>query len=84
MTKEQLVAQLKSDYPVLTYGINDEVFEMTSEQYEETISNWADVRIAKAQAKSDAEAAKVQAESKLAALGLTSNDLKALGIWHNL
>lgn len=84
MTKEKLVAQLKLEHPVLTYGVNDEVFEMTPEQYEETISNWADVRIAKAQAKADAEAAKAEAESKLTALGLTSNDFKALGIWQNL
>jgi hypothetical protein len=80
MTKEQLVAQLKLEYPVLTYGINEEVFEMTADQYEQTISDWADARISKAQAKADVEQAKIEAESKLAALGLTTNDFKALGI----
>ena len=80
MTREQLIAELKAESPTLTYGINDEVFEMTAEQYEETIASWADARIAKAQAQAEAEAAKLAAESKLAALGLSLDDLKALGL----
>ena len=82
MTKEELIAQLKSEHPVLTYGINDEVFEMTSEQYEETISNWADVRMAKAKAKADAETASIANESAKAALlerlGITNEEAALL------
>jgi hypothetical protein len=75
MTKEQLVAQLKLEYPALTYGINDEVFEMTADQYEETISNWADARISKAQAKADAEEAKT---ALLERLGITAEEAALL------
>ena len=77
MTKEELIAELKTEYPVLTYGINDEVFEMTSDQYEQTISDWADVRIAKAQAKSDAKAVKASLIQKLLALGITEEEARA-------
>ena len=80
MTREELIAQFKAENPTLTYGINDEVLEMTPEQYEETIASWADARIAKESAKAKAEAAKIAAEAKLAALGLSVDDLKALGI----
>ena len=80
MTKEQIIADLKAKHPTLTYGINDEVFEMSSEQYEETINSWADAAIAKEQAIAAAATAKEAAEAKLAALGLTADDLKALGL----
>lgn len=83
MTKQEIIKQLKQENPTLSYGINDEVFEMTSEQYEQTINSWADARIAKQQATLEAEAkaeAKAAAESKLQALGLTADDLKALGL----
>ena len=91
MTKEQIIAELKAQYPTLTYGINDEFFEMTDEQYEETIISWANAKIAKEQAKLEAQAllkTKVLAYQKMALtneeigaiLGLTADDLKALGL----
>lgn len=83
MTRDELIAQLKAENPTLTYGVNDEVFQMTPEEYEETIASWADARIAKQTAKAQAEAAKTAAEAKLAALGLTADDLKALGLGGN-
>lgn len=38
------------------------------------------IKAAKAQAEAEAEAKKAAAEAKLAALGLTADDLKALGL----
>ena len=49
-------------------------------QMEKDAASWAAELVAKA----EAEAKKAQAEAKLAALGLTSDDLKALGLQHNL
>lgn len=43
-------------------------------------AGFAKVETAKAQAQAQATAAKAAAEAKLAALGLTSDDLKALGL----
>ena len=49
-------------------------------QMEKDAATWAAELLAKA----EAEAKKAAAEAKLAALGLTSDDLKALGLQHNL
>lgn len=78
MTKEQIIAELKAEYPTLTYGINDEVFDMTPEQYEETIASWADARIAKEQAKAEAEATRQAKISAYQKLGLTEAEIEAL------
>ena len=78
MTKEQIIAQLKTQYPTLSYGINDEVFEMSAEQYEETIISWADARISKAQAEADKEALKATKISAYEKLGLSQEEIEAL------
>lgn len=80
MTKEQLIAQFKAQFPTLTYGINDEVFEMSAEQYEQTIEKWADIEFAKIQAELEAQAKRSAALAKLEALGLDEDDLKAIGL----
>lgn len=63
--------------------IGDEVSEFTDEEYAQRAKDDAD--LAKFQAKKEADeitiaAAKAAAEAKLAALGLTTDDLKALGL----
>ena len=80
ITKEQLIAQYKAEYPTLTYGVNDEVFQMSVKEYEQTIEKWANFELAKIQEEADKANAKAAAEAKLAALGLTADDLKALGL----
>ena len=86
MTKEKLIEQLKSDYPILTKQSNDEVITLNQDEYEQTIDAWADVQLAKIAKAAEAEAqvaAKVAAQAKLEALGLTVNDLQALGLGGN-
>ena len=80
ITKEQLIAQYKAEYPTLTYGVNDEVFQMSVKEYEQTIEKWANFELAKIQEEADKANAKAAAEAKLAALGLDADDLKALGL----
>lgn len=53
---------------------------ITEEQFE---AGFAQVEAAKAQAEAEAAAKKAAAEAKLAALGLTADDLKALGLGGN-
>jgi hypothetical protein len=53
---------------------------ITKEQFE---TGFAQVETAKAQAEAEAAAKKAAAEAKLAALGLTADDLKALGLGGN-
>lgn len=59
------------------------VREMTAEeqaQRDDEIAIWQTEQQAKAQAETKAAAKKAAAEAKLAALGLTADDLKALGL----
>lgn len=84
MTKDEMIVQLKTDYPTLRIGDEENGYEILSnEEYEKTISEWADAELAKLAAEAAEEAkaaAKAAAEAKLAALGLTTDDLKALGL----
>lgn len=84
MTKlNDKIAQLKTQYPTLTKGVNDQVIELSAAEYETTIGQWAEYELqaeANEEAKIQAEAAKLSAQAKLAALGLTTDDLKALGL----
>jgi hypothetical protein len=60
--------------------------EMTVEeltQMEADVAKAQEIRVAEAAALAEAEAAKVAAQAKLAALGLTADDLKALGLGNN-
>lgn len=57
--------------------------DLTADEYEATIANWAQARLDKQNKKAEADAAKAAAEAKLAALGLTADDLKALGLGSN-
>ena len=83
MTKQATITQLKIDYPSLTKQINDEIIQLDAAEYEATIDAWADAVMARAAKKVEAEAkaeAKAVAQAKLAALGLTVEDLQALGL----
>ena len=83
MTKSQIITQLKKEYKTLSKQVNDEVIELDQDEYEATIDSWADVELAKLAAIAEAEAkaaAKAAAQAKLEALGLTVEDLQALGL----
>jgi len=53
--------------------------EMTDAEFDQYKKDQIDANL-EAQAKAEAEAKKVTAQAKLAALGLTADDLKALGL----
>jgi hypothetical protein len=83
-TKEQLIAAFKLEYPTLRVGNEEEGYtELSNADYEATLESWADRQIAKESAKAEAETKRAAAEAKLAALGLTADDLKALGLGGN-
>jgi hypothetical protein len=79
-TKEQLITELKKEYPTLNRGEDAEIIALTPTEYEATISQWADAmlehesELAKSAA---AELAKIDAIAKLSALGI---DPKVLGL----
>jgi FKBP-type peptidyl-prolyl cis-trans isomerase len=94
MTKEELVTQCLADNPVMIQTLNDVERELSEEERIEAANAWADMRleqialeeqlaaeaVAKAEAQAAEEAAKSAAQAKLTALGLTVEDLQALGL----
>jgi hypothetical protein len=81
MTKNELIAQFKIDYPTLQSGSDETGYtELNKAEYEATIKQWADNVIAQQQLETQKQAAREALEAKLEALGLTTDDLKALGL----
>ena len=54
--------------------------DLTAEEYETTITEWAQSRLDKQNKIAAETAAKESGQEKLAALGLTADELKALGL----
>ena len=83
-TKNQIIAELKELHPTLKIGDDTRGYtELNLTEYETTINSWADVELTKLESEAEAEAkatAKAAAQAKLAALGLTVEDLTALGL----
>jgi hypothetical protein len=75
MTKNELIAQYKKEYPTLTRQHNDEVFELTAEEYEATIEEWATKKSEEITAENQNAAAKA---ALLAQLGITEEQAKLL------
>ena len=82
MNKQEMITQLKEQYLVLRTGDDNVGYtDLSPEEYEITISNWADAELAKLAAEAEAEAKeskRIAALAKLEALGLDEDDLKAL------
>jgi hypothetical protein len=84
MTKQDKIAALKTQYPTLRVGTEEAGYtELSAEDYEAKIGEWADNELATEAEFAKAEADKTALLSKLAALGLTTDDLKALGLGTN-
>jgi hypothetical protein len=83
MSINTIKANLTKEYSVLTEIHNGVEIELNAEEYDLRIQKWAENQYAKEQAELEAKAKKLTAESKLAALGLTADDLKALGLGGN-
>ena len=83
-TKKQMIELLKTEFPTLRIGDDETGYtELSLKDYEAQIAEWADSRLAKEAKAAELEAkteAKIAAQAKLAALGLTVEDLQALGL----
>ena len=79
-TLEEIKAEILASNPSRKYYINDEEFEQTDAEFEDAVNLKAERNFAALKAKAETEAKKAAAEAKLAALGLTTDDLKALGL----
>jgi uncharacterized membrane protein YqiK len=76
MTKQDKIAALKTQYPILRVGSEEAGYtELSAEDYEAKIAEWADNELA-----AEAELAKAEAdkEALLAKLGITADEAKLL------
>lgn len=78
-TKNQMIQLLKKEFPTLKVGGDDVGYtQLSAEEYQATIDQWADARLAKEAALIEAEA---KASAKLALLdrlGITEDEAKLL------
>ena len=78
-TKQEMIEIIKTEFPILRVGDEDKGYtELSAEEYEATITEWADARLAKLQAKAEAEAARQTKISAYEKLGLTEAEIEAL------
>jgi hypothetical protein len=78
-TLEGMIEIIKAENPTLQVGNDDDGYtELSKADYEKTILEWANARLDKIQREQAKVDAKAAAEAKLAAIGLSPDDLKAL------
>ena len=80
-TKLEIAAELKLEHPTIQVGSEEVGYtQLTPKEYEAEIAKWVEHIYAEAEKAEKIEAGKAAATGKLAALGLTADDLKALGL----
>jgi hypothetical protein len=79
ITKAQMIAIIKQENPTLQTGSDETGYiQLSSQQYEAQIAEWADGRLAKLVKAAEAEA-KAQAKAELLErLGITADEAKLL------
>ena len=78
-TKNEMIEIIKTENPTLQIGDNDKGYtSLSAEEYEATIDAWADARLAKLQAKADAEALRQTKISAYQKLGLSEVEIEVL------
>ena len=78
-TKQEMINLLKIEFPTLRVGDDDNGYtELSADEYETQIAQWADVRLAKEQAKVEAETARQTKISAYEKLSLTEAEIEAL------
>ena len=78
-TKQEMIDLLKVEFPTLQVGDDDKGYtQLSDKDYEATIAQWADARLAKEQLKIDAETARQIKISAYQKLGLTEAEIEAL------
>jgi hypothetical protein len=80
-TLNEIIAELKAENPTLRSGNEEDGYtDLSSAEYEATIQEWANNILDLANKEAEAQVAKDAALAKLTALGLTADDLVALGL----
>ena len=79
MTKNEIIAELKAQYPTLRIGDEDQGYtDLDATDYEAIIAQWADNRLAEEAEAIKANQAKLAKEALLAKLGITAEEAALL------
>jgi hypothetical protein len=79
MTKNQLITQLKKDFPTLREGSEEQGYiELSAEEYDARIEKWADNVLAKQAAEAAQVEAQIAKDALLEKLGITKEEAKLL------
>jgi len=82
-TKEQIKARIVASNPSRMAIINSEEVQLSDVEFNDSLEKRAQMEYEQQLKAKEISDAKAAAEAKLAALGLTSDDLKALGLGGN-
>jgi hypothetical protein len=78
-TKKQMIDSLKAEFPTLQIGDDKAGYtQLSANEYDAVIADWANVRLAKEQLKAEAEAKEAARQEILDRLGLTADEAKLL------
>jgi hypothetical protein len=78
-TKQEMIEIIKAENPTLRLGDEENGYtELTGNDYDAVISEWADARLEKEQATADAQALRQSKISAYEKLGLTQAEIEAL------
>ena len=78
-TKDEIIQLLKVEYPTLQTGNEEQGYtQLSADDYETTISEWADAELKKEAKAAAALQAEADKEALLAKLGITADEAKLL------
>jgi len=78
-TKDEIIQLLKTEYPTLQIGGDEQGYtQLSADDYETTISEWADARLKKEAKATAALQAQADKAALLAKLGITADEAKLL------
>ena len=78
-TKDKIIQLLKVEYPTLQTGNEEQGYtQLSADDYETTISEWADAELKKEAKAAAALQAEADKEALLAKLGITTDEAKLL------
>lgn len=78
MTKETIINQLKAEFPTLTKSFDGADIELTPEEYEATINQWAEAKLEAAKMEAIAAEKAAAKAALLEKLGLTQEEASLL------
>ena len=78
-TKQEIIAELKAEYPTLRTGSDEEGYvDLSAAEYEATIAEWADNLLADEAKAAELAQAEADKAALLAKLGITADEAKLL------